>query len=305
VAFVAGAIIGGVITATLGWPWCFFLAAPFAIAAAALAPRAVPESHDEAGSRRLDVPGAVTVTVGLVLIVLAVVRADEHGLGAATTLQTFAAAGALLAAFAVIERRARVPLLRWEIVRGRLAGASLALTANAGAFTGISYLITLHVQQVLGYSPLEAGIALMPLAVSAAAGGILASRPIARFGPRATTVASLLLGAGALAFLSRISDEPDYATVLLPGFVVLGLAGACAFVSLMRQGMAAAGQADRGVASGLLETATHVGGALVLAILAAVAAGEGATAGIQTALLVGAGLLVAAAMLSARVPTER
>jgi predicted MFS family arabinose efflux permease len=207
VGMVAGLVLGGVLTAWLGWPWCFFLVVPFGLAAAALAPAVLEESRGE-DAPRPDVPGAA--------------------------------------------RRAAAPMVRPAILRHRpLAGANLAIIANAGGFTGMTFMATLYMQQVLGYGALEAGLAFLPLAVMATAGGLVAPGLIDRAGPRRTATISLAVTAAAFLFLARVPADDGYLPVVLPGFVVAGFSFATAFVPLTSQGMTGVREGENGLASGL------------------------------------------------------
>src|SRR5918999_549292 len=212
VGMIGGLVVGGVLTASIGWPWCFFVAVPFGLAAAALAPSALEESRDE------DAP----------------------------------------------------PL--------DLAGATLAVAANAGGFVGMTFMATLYMQQVLGFSPLEAGLGSLPLALSAGAGGLAAPWIIDRAGARTTATVSLVVTALAFAYLARVPDDGGYATVLLPAFLIAGFTFATAFVPLTSQGMTGVREGEKGLASGLFQTSTHLGGAFVLTVLATAAAGRSAAA---------------------------
>ncbi len=312
---VAGLVLGGVLTASLGWPWCFFLVVPFGLAAAALAPSVLEESRDEQAPRP-DLPGAALCAAGCGMLVFALVRIERDGVGAAPFL---VAAVLLLAAFLAVERRAAAPMVRPAVLRHRpLAGANLAIVANAGGFTGMTFMATLYMQQVLGYGALEAGLAFLPLALMATAGGLMAPRLIDRAGPRRTATVSLAVTAAAFLFLARVPVDDGYLTVVLPGFVVAGFSFATAFVPLTSQGMTGVREGEKGLASGLFHTSTHLGGALVLAILATAAAarteaartaGEvGATAltsGFALAFVLAAGILALGALSASRMLPDR
>jgi len=268
---VAGLVLGGVLAASLGWPWCFFLVVPFGFAAAALVPAAIAESRDEAAPP-LDIAGAVLAAAGFGLLALALARIEQsRSTGAALALVALA----LLAAFVAVERRVRAPMLRLAVLRHRpLTGANLAIAANAGGFIGMTFLSTLYMQKVLGYSPLEAGFAFLPLALSAGAGGLVAPRIVAAAGPRRTATASLVATAAAFALFARVPDHDGYAAVLLPAFLLAGFTFATAFVPLTAQGMTGVREGEKGLASGLFQTSTHLGGAIVLTVLATAAAGR-------------------------------
>jgi EmrB/QacA subfamily drug resistance transporter len=310
VGMVVGLVLGGVLTAWVGWPWCFFIVVPFGLAAAALAPAVLEESRDEEAPR-LDLPGALLCAAGCGVLVLGVVRVERDGVGA---LPLVGAGLALLAAFVAVELRVREPMLRPRVLRHRpLAGANLAMVANAGGFVAMTFLATLYMQQVLGFDALEAGLGFVPLAVSAGAGGLLAPALVARAGPRRTAAGSLAVTACSFLLLSRLPAEDGYLTVLLPAFLLAGFTFASAFVPLTATGVAGMREGEKGLASGLVQTSTHLGGAIVLGIVATVAAARtdavrdgGAeaaaalTSGFALAFLVAAGLVALGALGAAR-----
>jgi EmrB/QacA subfamily drug resistance transporter len=271
VGMVAGLIIGGVLTAVVGWPWCFYLVVPIGLAAAMLTPAVLQESRDE-DAPPLDVVGALLAAAGFGSLVFGIVRIEHDGLAAAPAL---AVAVVLLTAFVVVERRTPAPMLRLAIFRHRpLTGANLAIATNAGGFAGLMFIATLYLQQVLGYSALETGLAFIPLALSASAGGLLAARIVAWAGPRRTAAVSMMTTAATFVLLSRTPVENGYTYVLLPAFVIGGFTMAAAFVPLTAQGLTGVREGEKGLASGLFQTSTHLGGAIVLSVLATVAAGR-------------------------------
>jgi EmrB/QacA subfamily drug resistance transporter len=307
---VAGLVLGGVLTASLGWPWCFFVVVPFGLAAAALAPAVLEESRD-AGAPRLDLPGAALCASGCGLLVFGIARLER---AAPVGLACMAGGAALLVAFLAVERRASAPIVRPAILRHRpLAGANVAVIANAGGFTGMTFMATLYMQQVLGFGALEAGLAFVPLAVTAAAGGLVAPHIVARAGPRRTAAASLTTTAATFLFLTRLPASDGYLPALLPAFLVAGFSFATAFVPLTSQGMTGVRDGERGTASGLFQTSTHLGGAFVLAVLATAAAartdaardagelaGAALTAGFAVAFALGAAIVVLGAITALR-----
>jgi EmrB/QacA subfamily drug resistance transporter len=310
VGMVAGLVLGGVLTASLGWPWCFFVVVPFGLLAAALAPAALEESRDEQAPP-LDVTGATLAAAGFGLLALGLARVEQSGLGGAAIV---AAALALLAAFVALERRVRAPIVRLAILRHRpLTGANLSIAANAGGFVGMTFMATLYMQQVLGFTALEAGLAFVPLALSACAGGLVAPRIVERAGPRRTATVSLAVTAAAFVFLARLPDRDGYLPVLLPAFLLAGFSFASAFVPLTSQGMTGVREGEKGLASGLFQTSTHLGGAFVLTVLATAAAartnaaldgGEpdaaALTSGFTLAFLVAAGIVALGALSAVR-----
>ena len=307
---VAGLVLGGILTASLGWPWCFFVVVPFGLAAAALAPATLEESRDQ-HAPPLDVAGAVLAAAGFGLLAFGTTRVEQAGpAGAAIVV----AALALLGAFVAVECRVRAPMVRLAVFRHRpLTGANLSIAANAGGFVGMTFMATLYMQQVLGFSAMEAGLGFVPLALSAAAGGLMAPRIIERAGPRQTATASLVATAAAFVLLARVPERDGYVAVVLPAFVVAGFAFATAFVPLTAQGMTGVREGEKGLASGLFQTSTHLGGAIVLALLATAAAARTAavadagapsaaarTSGFAAAFLVAAGILALGALSAVR-----
>jgi Na+/melibiose symporter-like transporter len=215
----------------------------------------------------LDVPGAVLAAAGLGMLVVAVTRAEKTGVTAPGTLVALAGSAAILAAFAVHERRAPRPLLRTDLLRPRAVRANSVIVANAGSFGALLVLSTLWMQRELGFSALEAGLGFVPLAVSAGVGGPLVAPLVERFGVRAVVTVSLVVTALVALWLARAPADASYATTLLPAFAIAGLTFATAAVPLTAEAVAEAREADKGVASALFQTSTHVGGAVVLAVL--------------------------------------
>jgi MFS family permease len=304
---VLGAVLGGVVTAALGWPWAFLLAVPLGAATVAVAPRVLDERRPERPAR-IDPLGAIAVAAGVGLLIFALTEARARGIGAARTLVPLGVALALLAAYA---RRERGGLA----VDRRAAVANLAIVANAGAFGGVLVLSTLTMQRVRGFSALEAGLAFVPLALSAAAGGPAAARLVDRFGAQRVVVASLAVTAASVLWLARAPAGDGYATTLLPAFTVAGFTFATAAVPLTAEAVAGAAPAAKGAAAGLFQTCTHAGGAAVLAALVVCAAARsdavaahGATAtdallaGYRLAFALTAGLLAAGAVIALALP---
>jgi hypothetical protein len=284
---------------------------PFGLAAAALAPAALEESRDEDAPPRLDLAGAVLAAAGFGLLVLGLVRAEQAGVAGAA--MPGAAGALLLVVFVAVEHRSTAPMVRLAVFRHRpLTGANLSVAANAGGFGGMTFMATLYMQGVLGFSALEAGLGFLPLALTAAAGGLAAPRVVERLGPRDAAAASLAVTGAAFLLLARVPPQDGYVGVLLPAFLIAGFSFATAFVALTAQGMTGVREGEKGLASGLFQTSTHLGGAMVLAVLATVAAGRtgGAldagqadaaalTAGFEAAFLVAAGILAAGAAVAA------
>jgi predicted MFS family arabinose efflux permease len=268
---MGGLVLGGTITGLLGWRWVFLLMAPLAAANAIAAMALLPEARAERGARP-DVVGAALVTAALMALIFGLTRIARAGPAAAITIALLGAAAALLAGFVGWERHAPAPLVRLEILGLRsLRTATLCVGVNAVAFTSIVYVGTLYLQTALRYSPVEAAVAILPLdfvaaIVSVAAGGALAGRP-----PRALLVASFVLTAAALLWLARAPAPADYLRDLAGPLVVLGVSLPIAFIVLTNEAVADVHADEKGLASGIFETANHLfGGAVGVALYATV-----------------------------------
>nr|WP_272949191.1 MFS transporter [Kribbella pittospori] len=289
---------------------------PLGLVSATLAPAVLRESRDEQAPP-LDVLGALLAAAGFGALVFGIVRFEQDGADAAPVL---VGAAILLATFVAVEHRLSTPMVRLAIFRHRpLTGANLSIAANAGGFTGIMFIATLYLQQVLGYSALETGLAFIPLALSACIGGLLATRIVAWAGPRRTAAVSMTISAAAFVLLSHTPNHNGYAPVLLPAFLIAGFTIAAAFVPLTAQGLTGVREGEKGLASGLFQTSTHLGAAIVLSVLAtaatsrtsaAEAAGQTShaamTSGFSVAFLIAAALLALGAATAARtLPSTR
>ena len=303
VGTMSGLLLGGVVTSVLGWRWVFLICAPLAALAAASAAHLLPEARAEGPAPRIDALGAALITGGLAATLFAITRVESAGAAPGLAVGSFLVGAALLAGFAARERRARSPLVPARILRVRsLGAASLGGAANSIAFTAIVYVGTLYLQFALGYGPLEAGLALLPLDVVAFVVPLAGARAIARAAPRPLLFASFASTALALLWLARTPVPAGYAGDVLGPLIVLGASLSVAFVVLTHEAVADVEADDRGLASGIFETSNHlVGGALGVAVYATVLA---ATEGYRGAFLAGAGLaltgLVAAALSRAR-----
>ncbi|MCU1421017.1 MAG: transporter [Microbacteriaceae bacterium] len=274
---VAGVLLGGVLTATLGWRSVFFVNVPVGIVVLVVLPLLL--TADPRGQReRLDIAGAVTVTLGLGSVVAALTQASALGFASPVTL-TLAGVGALLlVAFALIERRAANPLVRFGIFRNRSVSAgNLAMFFAGGATTGLFFLLSVFMQQVLGYDALTAGLTQLPLAGTLVVVAALLPGLIARTGARVTLVAGLVIMAGGLLWLAAAPSDAGFVADLLGPSIVIGVGLAGAFLSGTQLAVSEATGQDAGLASGLVNTSQQMGGALGLAILATVAASHTAT----------------------------
>ena len=268
-----GLLLGGVLTDALSWQWVFFVNVPIGLATMAVAPRLVPESRMSAAHRHFDLPGALSVTGGLVLLVYAIVKAQSYGWGSGRTLALIAGAAALLGAFVWIELRSVAPLFRLSILRVRtLAAANLSLLLVASGMFAMFYFASIYVQEVLGYSPLKAGLAFLPITGGIAIGAGLAQNLVRRYGPRAVGVVGLSIATVGMALLTQTTVHGSYAGQLLPGLLPLALGLGLTFVPITLMATANVDGDDAGMASGLYTTAQQVGGALGLAVLSTLAA---------------------------------
>src|SRR6266536_1492269 len=277
----AGLLFGGMLTTWLGWEWIFFINVPVGVAAWLLTLRLVPSAPAAGPGRRgLDLPGAVSVVAGLVVLVYALTGTADHGWGSARTLLLLAASGALLAGFLLVERSTERPLLPPQTWRVRSLVAAVALMLGAtGILIGTFFLNSIYLQTVLHASALKTGLEFLPLAVAIALAAHLASHLLPRFGSRALAALGLaLIAVGTLLFVLA-PERASYATDLLPGFLVVGFGVGLLFPAVSVTAMRDV-QAERsGLASGLLMTAHEIGAALGVALLSAIAAAGAAGAG--------------------------
>jgi EmrB/QacA subfamily drug resistance transporter len=317
----AGVLLGGILTSGLSWRWVLFVNVPIGLIAAALAPRTLLESRREGAGHSFDIPGAVTVTAGLALLVYAVVDAVNVGWGASRTILCLAGAAVLLIAFIAIEMRQSDPLMPFTIFRLRtLRGANIVGLLIGMSLFSMFFFISLYLQDVLGYSPIKAGVAYLPLAVGIilAAGG--ASQLVTRLGFKIPLIAGLLLITGGLLWFSQVpaTGGSFVADVLGPSLLAaVGLG--FAFVSVTIAAVTGTRPNEAGLASGLINTSQQVGGALGLAILATVANTQtkdvllsgvhntsiALTKGFDRAFLIGAGFAFAGAILAAVLISSR
>ncbi len=303
----AGVLLGGVLTSYLGWAWIFYVNVPVGIAAAALAPVLLRESRADLGHRHFDVLGAVTATSGLSLLVYALTRATSDGWGAPATIGLLAGSVALLAAFVVTEARSPWPLLPLRLFRQRTLSAANAAMLIIGAVTFSQFfLLTLYVQDVLGYSAMQSGAAFVAFAGTVVLVSNLAQAVVGRLGVRATLTAGFLASAASVAYLTRLPLHGSYLADLFPAFVLGGAGMALSFVPVTIGGLAGVDRADAGVASGLINTSRQIGGAIGIAAATAIAAAAtghdtsvaGLDHGYRVALVALDGLLLAGAAIA-------
>ncbi len=269
----AGLLLGGFLTAGLGWAWVFFVNVPVGALAIALAPMLLSESRDLIDAPRLDLLGAVTVTGGLVLLVYGLTQAEGAGFYSFRTVIVLALAAALVVAFRSVEGRVENPLVPFRVFRSRtLTGANLVALVSAAVIGAQGFFSTLYMQQVLGYSPITTGLAFLPLTVTIMATSALGSRLVSRVGTKPMMVAGMISLTIGMLLLSRIPVKGSYVADLLPGFFLFALGLGLTFVTAIVAATAGVADSEQGLASGLINTSQQVGTALGLAILVTVAA---------------------------------
>jgi EmrB/QacA subfamily drug resistance transporter len=303
-----GLLAGGVLTDAINWHWIFFINLPIAIGTALFAARLIDRDRGIGLGRGADVLGAGLVTGALMLGVYTIVKASEYGWGSLHTVGLGAASLVLLAGFVARQARAANPLMPLHIFRSRnVSGANLVQVVVVAGMFGMFFMGTLYMERVLGYDPLEIGLAFLPATILMGIFSAILSAPLnSRFGARATLIPALVLVLAALVLFALAPVDGSYVTDVLPAAILIGVGAGLAFPSLMTLAMSGATQEDAGLASGLINTTAQVGGALGLAVLATLAssrsedllaAGEAApsalTSGYHLAFVVGAGMVLA------------
>jgi MFS family permease len=297
----AGVLLGGVLTDGLGWEWVLWVNVPIGLIAAAIAPRLISESRSEDEVRHFDFGGALTITAGLSLLVYALVDANSAGWGSLQTISLLAVSLALIGAFVAIERRSRAPLMPFRIFRLRtLTGANVVGVLVGASLFSMFFFISLYMQQVLGYSAIHAGLSYLPLAVTIIVSAGIASQLVTRIGFKPVLTAGMGLIAAGLIWFSQISVHGSFASDILGPSLLAATGLGFAFVPTTIAAVSGVAEREAGLASGLINTSQQVGGALGLAILAAIStsvtgssrAPDVLTRGFQHAFLAGAGLAV-------------
>ena len=269
-----GVLLGGLLTDALTWHWVFLVNIPVGIAVAAATLVILPPTPVQGGDTRLDIPGAVTVTASLVIAVYAIVNANNVGWGSGRTLGLLAVSAALLTAFVLIESRVRAPLVPLRLFRLRsIVVANVVGVLWAAAMFAWFFLSALYLQLVLGYSPMEVGLAFLPGNLIMAAFSIgLSARLVMRFGIKRPLVLGMLLVALGLLLFARAPVDGSFVIDVLPAMVVLGFGVGIAFNPVLLVAMSEVEPQESGLASGVVNTAFMMGGALGLAVLASLAA---------------------------------
>jgi EmrB/QacA subfamily drug resistance transporter len=309
-----GVLLGGVLTDVLDWHWIFLVNIPIGIAVFAASVRLLPAGQVASGERRMDLAGAVTVTVGLMVAVYAIVNGNDQGWTSGQTLGLLGVAAALIALFLAVEMRSRAPLMPLGMFRLRnIATANIVGVLWAAGLFAWFFLSALYMQLVLGYSPLEVGLAFLPANLIMAAFSVaLSAKLVTRFGIKLPLSAGLGVAAVGLLLFARAPVDGTYVVDVLPAMILLGCGGGVAFNPLLLAAMSDVEPQDAGLASGVVNTAFMMGGALGLAVLTSLAAsrtdslaagGDGPlaalTGGYHVAFVVGAAFAAAAAVVSA------
>jgi EmrB/QacA subfamily drug resistance transporter len=267
----AGVLMGGILTDLLSWEWIFFVNVPVGVVALALAPVLLRESRDAHGQSH-DVPGAVLVTSGLVLLVLGITQGQQWEWASAATIGVFAASAALLAAFVVWESRQSEPLVPFSIFKLQtLTAANVAGFIMGTALFSMFLMLTLYMQQVLEFSALKTGIGYLAVAGTAVIWANVAAAAVTRIGVKPALIFGMSLLTVGLLYFTQVSVDGTYWGDLFPGFLILGVAIPFAFVPITIAALAGTKPQEAGLASGLINTSQQIGGAVGIAILSTIA----------------------------------
>ncbi|MER7488947.1 MFS transporter [Streptomyces sp. NPDC126497] len=306
---VVGALLGGVLTQLLGWRSVLYVNVPLVLVAVVAAFRLIAPDTARRAGRRVDLPGALTSTLGVTGVVVALVQGPESGWLSATTVLPAAAGTALLAAFLLVEARTRDPLMPLRLLRDRGLRTGMTVTFLYMATIGsTAYFLTVHFQNVLGYDALRSGLAYLVPMLAITAGSLLAGRVTTRLGTRTAMTGSLVLAASGTAMVALAMAVDGSYLALVPGFLVLGLGQGAGYTLMFGAATAGVAGQEQGIASGMASTAQQVGGAVGLAVLVGLAGlGERTSAaatvdGMRTALFVAVGGIALTALVALGFP---
>jgi EmrB/QacA subfamily drug resistance transporter len=287
----AGVLLGGILTDALSWEWIFFVNIPVGLGALALVPWLLRESRDTR-VKTFDSLGAVLITAGLSALVLAITQGNEWGWDSGRTLGVFALAAALLLGFVVWENRVSEPLMRFGLLRTKtVLGANVSGFILGTALFSMFLMLTLYMQQVLGYSAMKTGVAYLAVAGTSIIWANVAAALVGKVGVRPLIATGMSLLTVGLLWFTRIEVGDSYVTALLPGFLIVALGMALCFVPISIAALAGVRQEEAGLASGLINTTQQIGGAVGIALLSSVAIS-------QTEEKLGSGVAVPEAMVS-------
>jgi EmrB/QacA subfamily drug resistance transporter len=319
IASALGVFLGGVLSGGPGWRWVFFVNLPVCALDLFAAFRLIPGDRQRLHSPNVDVLGAILATAGMLLLIYTLVKAPQVGWGNARTIGGLAGAAVLLGAFAINERRHSDPLFPFSILRinGLAAADATQVVAVAGSYS-MFFFITLYMQNVLGFSQLQAGAAYVPTALGVAVSAGICSQLLPRTGTRPLIVAGALIDAVGIYWLSRIPVDGSYLHDLLPGLVIMSLGFGAVFVAVTTAAQAGVPPDKAGLAAGLINASTWIGAALGLAIFSAIATSHtknlladhepvslALVGGFSRALLACALFLVVAALIALRATNTR
>jgi len=319
IAAAAGVFLGGVLSEGPGWRWVLFVNIPACALIIAAAYRLIPGVRRRARTAPFDVPGAVLVTAAMLILVYALVKAPDEGWSTRHTIGELATASVLFAAFAAVERRSRNPLVPFAIfrVKGLAAADATQLIAFAG-FLSAFFFLTLYMQNVLGYTPIQSGSAYLPVTAGIILAAGISTQLMPRIGTRPIIVAGALVAAAGMYLLSRIPVDGSYLRDLLPGLAVMSIGLGAVFVTVTTAANAGVPAGQAGLAASLLNTSLQLGSALGLAVFSAIAtartnhildggaaAPQALTAGFRWAIGAGAIAVLAAAAIALRAANTR
>ncbi|MBA3724079.1 MAG: MFS transporter [Candidatus Levybacteria bacterium] len=266
-----GLLLGGVLTQYIDWRWIFFINIPIAALIIFSSFRNVPKSSERGKGVSLDLPGAISVTAGLIVLVYAFVRAADFGWLSPETLGLFGLAILLLVGFVINELKVKQPLMPLRIFKNRnvAAGTLMQLPITAGMF-GVFFYLSIYMQQILNYTPFQSGLLNLPFTICIAITAGIISKKIAKIAPKSILIISPLFIAAGLFYFSRIPVEGNYVRDVLPGIVLMATGMGATFVALTLAVTSGVSEKESGLVSGLLNTAQQVGGAIGLAVLTTV-----------------------------------
>jgi MFS family permease len=301
-----GLILGGVLTEYLSWRWTLAVNAPIVLILAVLGLRVISESRVH-GHTRYDVPGVVTSTAGVALMVFGATQAEGHGWTSAQALGPILAGLILIGAFVTIEHWSAEPLLPLSVLSDRVRAGSLGVIALlASALSATNVLIVFYLQASRGYSAVESGLAYVPLTASVIVTATIGARILSRVGPRVLVVIGCALGAAGFALLATIGPTTSYMGILFPGLLLCGCATGLVWPVVGATALVGVDEDDAGAAGGMVNVAQQVTGAIVVAVLNTVAASIASHGGAHsvidgyaTGLVVCAGMMVVAAAIAA------
>jgi EmrB/QacA subfamily drug resistance transporter len=271
-AGAAGVLLGGVLTDGLGWEWVLWVNVPVSLIALALTPGLIPESRSESATRHFDAAGGVSVTAGLSVLAYALLDASSAGWGSTKIISLLALSAVLLGTFVVIELRSAAPLVPFRIFRLKtLTGANVVGILLGASLFSMFFFISLYMQQVLGYSPIHAGLSYLPLALTIIVAAGLGSQLVTRFGFKPILAAGMLFVALGLAWFSQVSVGGGFLTDILGPSLLAAIGLGFGFVTSTIAAVSGVQGREQGLASGLINTSQQIGGALGLAVLSTIA----------------------------------